>query len=167
MLPGGGLLFLACLAAWGLGRVRDNRAAAATRADAASPAASAAAPSPFADMVGEAGAGEGVDPFAIGATGANPVVGDEVWAAAEQLAAQAEVLYQSTLDAKAAGDRTLMVKQGKDAIQRFQTALEDSEPVELSLVAKHGETDPKARHVVRARKLWFQRVVWLHKSALH
>ena len=138
--------------------MREQQAAEAATSRRAPPAPEAEESSPFADMPGSAD-----DPF--GGTTQGPV-GDVVWTTAEELAATAEVLYQATLDAKVAGDRKLMVEKGRDSVQRFRTALADSEPVEAGLIERYGERDSRTRHVVRARKVWFERVLWLHKSAM-
>ena len=159
MLPLAGLLVVAFIATWAVTGVRAKQAAAASKSSQTQPARETGGPSPFDDMPGSSG-----DPFS-GATQAP--VGDEVWTAAEELAETAEVLYQAAVAAKESGDRKLMVVKGRDSVRRFQTALTNSEPVEADLVARYGDHDAKARHVVSARKLWFQRVLWLHKSAMH
>lgn len=159
MLPLAGLLVVAFIATWAVTSVRAKQAAAASTSRQVQPARETAGPSPFDDMPGSSD-----DPFS-GATQAP--IGDEVWTTAEELAETAEVLYQAAVAAKLAGDRKLMVEKGRDSVKRFQTALTNSEPVEADLVARYGDHNAQARHVVRARKLWFERVLWLHKSAMH
>ena len=154
----GGLLVVGGLVAWGALRVRAGREAEAAASSQDRTPPETGEPSPFGDMPGDSD-----DPFGGAAQGP---VGDAVWTTAEELAATAEVLYQAAVAAKEAGDRKLMVEKGRDSIQRFQTALTDSEPVEADLIARVGERDSRTRFVVRARKLWFERVLWLHKSAM-
>ena len=104
------------------------------------------------------------DPFA--GSGIEPL-DESSWDPAVKLAARAEAMYEKAVAAKLEGDRGLLVQQGRAAIEQFQEALAATLELEEALIARYGNRHARTREVVRTRDDWYDRVLWLKKSALH
>ena len=161
-----GLLLVVLVAGWAAVGIRRAREAEAAEAQAAEAERRARAASVREDPFGEGTrvATGDEDPFGNAAASE---VDEAVWAPAEQVAARAEAMYAKAVAAKQEGDRALLVQQGRAALELFQEALADTLELEEALIARYGERHAETRKVVLARDAWFDRVLWLKKSALH
>ena len=89
------------------------------------------------------------------------------WLKAQVLAAEAKVLYEAAVSAKAKGDQALANEKGGAARDKYNAAVEATAEWEESILSKYNENDSKVRAIKDTRTDWFNKLRFLEKSVAH
>jgi hypothetical protein len=86
------------------------------------------------------------------------------WKKALVLAKEGEEIFQLAAQAHAASDRTTLNDKGKQARDKFVSAVEITAEWEEELLAKYGDGNASVRAIIKQRSKWIERMTWLHKT---
>jgi len=86
------------------------------------------------------------------------------WKKALLLAQEGEEIFQLAAQAHAASDRATLNDKGKQARDKFVSAVELTAEWEEELQAKYGDGNVSVREIVKQRSKWIERMTWLHKT---
>ncbi|HUR29706.1 MAG TPA: hypothetical protein VM509_16060 [Planctomycetota bacterium] len=120
---------------------------------------------PFADLPQAAPAlPKAGEPHADPLSTADSVATDPRWISAKAVAAEARVLYEAAIDARAKGDVALATQKCIAARDKYEAALTMSADREAAARTQHGELDEKAAAIRDERAEWSEKLSWLKRS---